>query len=604
MPGHSSLWWWGVAAALQVLRRSPAEALVWTTTVAALALRGAGWSSISGTSSTDGSSTTALALAIAPLGVLAWQTGLRGGFLWQLVPLVPVIAAPLLPAVLSAVPWPSSGPAWWAAWGVGWLLAAASLAALLAFPPVPFPPRTAPRTRDLDAAASGARSAARSAKLYDVGFRHGEEDEGDERGRRAFYVWYPAARGSRTTSHKSRGDSGTSHYFPQFTSQMEAMFESMQYRLPTALLFSHLRYVHPNTLADAPLLPAPCAPSTEAADDGGPRWPAIVFSHGLYGFPSLYTHLCSSLASLGYVVVAVGHTDGSGSIVSPARGDILTAFEPLPTSPSGQELGGHDLWKFRNRQLDVRVDDLEACLDTLHRWNSDTESPFYGTAVDLAKVAVAGHSFGGGTSLGLVLREAESRSLASCGKSAAERNTSVRGAILFDGWMFPLKGSEGPAFDRVIPPQRFDASVPVLFINAEMWHGSEPYFMLNKERIGQLCELSKGRWRSFTLKGTGHHNWNDFCFYAPIVSRLVGLTRERDLTEAHDDTMALVDAFLADVLTDDQDATSDELPRLPRLDRAVSAILRENPSHEDAVLEVDAAPGRHRNDSIASKQQQ
>jgi hypothetical protein len=101
--------------------------------------------------------------------------------------------------------------------------------------------------------------------------------------------------------------------------------------------------------------------------------------------------------------VAVGHTDGSGSIVSPARGDILTAFEPLPTSPSGQELGGHgetphlsphallsgslltnplscpDLWKFRNRQLDVRVDDLEACLDTLHRWNSDSESPFYGT---------------------------------------------------------------------------------------------------------------------------------------------------------------------------------------------------------------------------------
>lgn len=105
-------------------------------------------------------------------------------------------------------------------------------------------------------------------------------------------------------------------------------------------------------------------------------------------------------------------------------------------------------------------------------------------------MAVAGHSFGGGTSLGLVLREAESRSLASCGKSAAERNTSVRGAILFDGWMFPLKGSEGPAFDRVIPPQRFDASVPVLFINAEMWHGSEPYFM---------CVVISSFARSFVL---------------------------------------------------------------------------------------------------------
>jgi predicted dienelactone hydrolase len=84
---------------------------------------------------------------------------------------------------------------------------------------------------------------------------------------------------------------------------MEAMFESMQYRLPTALLFSHLRYVHPDTVADAPILPAP---SVDAGGNGqARRWPVIVFSHGLYGFPSLYSHLCSSLASLGYVVVCM-----------------------------------------------------------------------------------------------------------------------------------------------------------------------------------------------------------------------------------------------------------------------------------------------------------
>jgi pimeloyl-ACP methyl ester carboxylesterase len=234
--------------------------------------------------------------------------------------------------------------------------------------------------------------------------------------------------------------------------------------------------------------------------------------------------------------------------------------------------------------------------------------------MDLERVTVAGHSFGGGTSLGLVLRQAEAR---------AERNR-VRAAILFDGWMFPLEGSEGPAFDRVIPAERFDASVPVLFINAEMWQGSESYFMyvalllplcmqsvnscvrtrLNKERIRQLCELSRGRWRSFTLKGTGHHNWNDFPSYAPIVSRcvssfslvpshnvrltsahqsgnrLVGLTRERDLTAVHDDTMALVDSFLTDVLSGRGGA-------LPQLDRVVSTILAESP-HD--VLVDDLPP--------------
>jgi hypothetical protein len=138
---------------------------------------------------------------------------------------------------------------------------------------------------------------------------------------------------------------------------------------------------------------------------------AIDLSHKLLHWLTLCVCVCVCVWQ-----VAVGHTDGSGSIVSPARGDILTAFEPLPTSPSGQELGGHgaviplphtlgtnsgtlilrhptphsrahthtDLWKFRNRQLGVRVKDLETCLDTLQWWNSDSDSPFYGPALSLS----------------------------------------------------------------------------------------------------------------------------------------------------------------------------------------------------------------------------
>lgn len=109
----------------------------------------------------------------------------------------------------------------------------------------------------------------------------------------------------------------------------------------------------------------------------------------------------------------------------------------------------------------------------IHKPSSNGLTPATITeALNLEQIAVAGHSFGGGTSLGLALRQAEQR---------AERGISndlpqVKAAILFDGWMYPLRGSEGPAFDKTIAASTFDSSVPTLFINAEMWKGSENYF--------------------------------------------------------------------------------------------------------------------------------
>jgi platelet-activating factor acetylhydrolase len=45
------------------------------------------------------------------------------------------------------------------------------------------------------------------------------------------------------------------------------------------------------------------------------RFPLVIFSHGLVGTRNTYSHFCSSLASEGYVVVAVEHADGSSPCV-------------------------------------------------------------------------------------------------------------------------------------------------------------------------------------------------------------------------------------------------------------------------------------------------
>lgn len=293
-----------MSAALPLLRRGLPETLAWSTAAAALLLRAPFFSLSAGWPSWAHLALVGLRDWL-PIGQLAWQVGLRGGLLWQLAPLLPVVLGPplvthLLPNFASSSRWASLG-----LWGIGSVLALVSLGAMLAFPPVPFP--------QLDSLAH------RGLYRYDVGLRHGEEEDSkDPSKKRIFHVWYPSSPSSSTrsassasssksgatrkmniasSSSSSSGDHVRGHYFPSYKSQMELMFESMAYRLPSRLVFSHLRYVRPDAAPDGPLLLP-----TEASGGG---WPVIVFSHGLYGFPSLYSHLCSSLASLGYVVVCL-----------------------------------------------------------------------------------------------------------------------------------------------------------------------------------------------------------------------------------------------------------------------------------------------------------
>lgn len=109
-----------------------------------------------------------------------------------------------------------------------------------------------------------------------------------------------------------------------------------------------------HALADAP----PAGP--------GP-WPVVLFSHGNQAFREQSFFLTEHLASHGYVVIGADHI-----------GNSVYAYENTA---------------FVQNTMD-RPRDIAALIDALEAWNEDQEHPLFGL-LDIDKVGVTGHSFGG-----------------------------------------------------------------------------------------------------------------------------------------------------------------------------------------------------------------
>jgi predicted dienelactone hydrolase len=108
------------------------------------------------------------------------------------------------------------------------------------------------------------------------------------------------------------------------------------------------------------------------------KFPLIVFSHGNGGVRFQSTFWCDHMASHGYVVVSPDHTGNSAATI--VNGKIVVA--------NG---------KSREQHAKDRPIDVSFLIDAATRWSKGEDSRFAGR-IDLEKIGVAGHSFGGYTS--------------------------------------------------------------------------------------------------------------------------------------------------------------------------------------------------------------
>ena len=121
------------------------------------------------------------------------------------------------------------------------------------------------------------------------------------------------------------------------------------------------------------------------ASPAGDDLPIVIFSPGLSFPPALYQSFFEDLASRGYVVAAVSHPHGV-SLIEYSDGTTLdmAAWPRFPSQPEREA--------FLARHAAVWTDDLRDVLDWISAGAPGTP---VSTRLDLGRIALLGHSYGG-----------------------------------------------------------------------------------------------------------------------------------------------------------------------------------------------------------------
>lgn len=241
-----------------------------------------------------------------------------------------------------------------------------------------------------------------------------EDWKGDER-ELLLWIWYPAEAGP---------SAATNDYLPPF---LRTEVERARSSPIIKLLTRDLSKVHTNSLRNASLSPRERS------------YPVVILRAGASAPVWNYSTLAEDLASHGYVVVGFDAPYRTGIVVFP-DGRVMTR-----TPENNPELClarvGQERDRCVNRVLSAWTSDIGFVLDRLGRWNSGR--------LDMTRVGVLGHSFGGATALQFCHDDAR------C-KAGIDLDGAPQGSVIQSGlrqpFMFLLsdhRGEDDPESRRI-----------------------------------------------------------------------------------------------------------------------------------------------------------
>ncbi|GAA1535084.1 carboxylic ester hydrolase [Streptomyces albidochromogenes] len=215
------------------------------------------------------------------------------------------------------------------------------------------------------------------------------------------------------------------------------------------------------------------------ADKGG-RFPVVLFSPGLGGVRTQNTAWAEELASHGYVVVALDHPYDSAAVV---LADGRTINTKIASTGDDDEDDRRSTEATR-----IRAADLSFGLTQLGRLDrGEIAGPLTGR-LDTGRVAVTGHSLGGGAAL-----------------QAARQDRRVDAVIDLDG--YPRDPDLG-SFDQ-----------PALALTQAITPETDSRYI---PRLTEVLNLSTATSYRLTIPGAAHLTFMDAPLYLPPVPSMVG----------------------------------------------------------------------------------
>lgn len=222
----------------------------------------------------------------------------------------------------------------------------------------------------------------------------------------------------------------------------------------------------------------------------GGGWPIIVFSSGLWGACELYTQFCRELASLGAIVIAIEHEDGSGAFAVDGKTGAHIPYVDPPMDV--------DAVAFRHPFLERRVEELKATTATIQRMaakgsdalDCETELLTVLRCGDPEQLLLIGHSFGAAGILRYLRRLTD---------TAAP--SDYRGIILLDSWPDPLLEED----------LRVGQSLSIALVISEQWARTRRYVQACRKTMASC----KGCSAAVIVRGAYHQWISESSYFAP-----------------------------------------------------------------------------------------